>query len=43
MVKDRAEGSVVREGRKVTGLGLKDSLFDDDNDLQPGTRGIQEF
>lgn len=32
----RADYGMVREGRKVTGLGLKASIFND-IDLQPGT------
>lgn len=36
MIKDRADYGMVREGRKVTGLGLKASVFND-IDLQPGT------
>lgn len=36
MVKDRAEGGVMKAGRKVIELGLEGSLFDDIH-LQPGT------
>lgn len=36
MVKDGADYGMVREGRKVTGLGLKANVFND-TDLQPGT------
>lgn len=36
MVKDRAEGGVMKAGRKVIELGLEGSLFYDIH-LQPGT------